>query len=278
MSRNNKNRFVFSLLHHVCQELAEWYFQDGCSVLAACCHLAVDNIQVGSSRFLQVSSSFHKVPSRFLQVPPDFSRLLCSSRFPPGTLQVFPGSSRFFQVSMFLHVFQGFSRFLQVFPGFLLSSEAMFLSCSRPWPAWSGETSWSWLRAWDWSWEKQPIRARLTAWSCWLGSTWRPQHGRHAVRFYVRRFRVCCWSVRTSVVLRELSADLLQMIPDNHVLLAKLCAFHPGSAAEINQLHQRVRRPRPRLLFDRILWDLNRCCFCRCSAAFPPWMSAQIWR
>lgn len=38
--------FPHSLLHRVCQELAEWYFQDGCSVLAACCHLAVDDIQV----------------------------------------------------------------------------------------------------------------------------------------------------------------------------------------------------------------------------------------
>lgn len=39
---------------------------------------------------------------------------------------------------------------------------------------------------------------------------------------------------------RDLSADLLRMIPDNHILLAKLCAFYPGSAAEINQLHERV--------------------------------------
>lgn len=38
--------FMSSLLHKVCKELAEWYFQDGCSVLAACCHLAVDNIKV----------------------------------------------------------------------------------------------------------------------------------------------------------------------------------------------------------------------------------------
>lgn len=30
------------------------------------------------------------------------------------------------------------------------------------------------------------------------------------------------------------------MIPDNHVLLAKLCSFYPGSAAEIDQLHERV--------------------------------------
>uniref|UniRef100_A0A3Q2PSG2 Uncharacterized protein n=1 Tax=Fundulus heteroclitus TaxID=8078 RepID=A0A3Q2PSG2_FUNHE len=42
---------------------------------------------------------------------------------------------------------------------------------------------------------------------------------------------------------RALSADLLQMIPDNHVLLAKLCAFYPGSTAEINQLHHRCGLP-----------------------------------
>lgn len=39
--------FTFSrLLHGVCQELAEWYFQDGGAILAACCHLAVDNTEV----------------------------------------------------------------------------------------------------------------------------------------------------------------------------------------------------------------------------------------
>lgn len=44
----------------------------------------------------------------------------------------------------------------------------------------------------------------------------------------------------TMFTFRDLSVDLLQMIPDNHILLAKLCAFYPGSAAEINQLHERV--------------------------------------
>lgn len=45
-----------------------------------------------------------------------------------------------------------------------------------------------------------------------------------------------------SPYFREVSADLLQMIPDNYTLLAKMCAFYPGSAAEINQLHERVSR------------------------------------
>ncbi|XP_041529661.1 WD repeat-containing protein 17 isoform X1 [Microtus oregoni] len=33
------------ILHKVINELAEWYFQDGRAVLAACCHLAVDDIE-----------------------------------------------------------------------------------------------------------------------------------------------------------------------------------------------------------------------------------------
>lgn len=41
------------LLHTVSKELAEWYFQDGRAVLAACCHLAVDDIEV--PRFTSVS-------------------------------------------------------------------------------------------------------------------------------------------------------------------------------------------------------------------------------
>uniref|UniRef100_A0A8B9GTH9 WD repeat domain 17 n=1 Tax=Astyanax mexicanus TaxID=7994 RepID=A0A8B9GTH9_ASTMX len=38
--------YIYRLLHGVCKELAEWYFQDGRAVLAACCHLAVDNTEV----------------------------------------------------------------------------------------------------------------------------------------------------------------------------------------------------------------------------------------
>ncbi|CAB1327220.1 unnamed protein product [Coregonus sp. 'balchen'] len=41
----------------------------------------------------------------------------------------------------------------------------------------------------------------------------------------------------------DLAADLLQMIPDNEVLLAKLCAFYPGSSSEINQIHKKCGLP-----------------------------------
>lgn len=41
-------------------------------------------------------------------------------------------------------------------------------------------------------------------------------------------------------MFRDLSVDLLQMIPDNHLLLSKLCALYPGSAADIDRLHGRV--------------------------------------
>lgn len=47
--RNVLAEFLFCcyrLLHRVSKELAEWYFQDGRAVLAACCHLAVENIEV----------------------------------------------------------------------------------------------------------------------------------------------------------------------------------------------------------------------------------------
>uniref|UniRef100_A0A8C6T2D6 Uncharacterized protein n=1 Tax=Neogobius melanostomus TaxID=47308 RepID=A0A8C6T2D6_9GOBI len=42
---------------------------------------------------------------------------------------------------------------------------------------------------------------------------------------------------------RELSTTLLHMIPENHILLAKLCAFYPGSSSEINRLHERYGLP-----------------------------------
>uniref|UniRef100_A0A8B9GQ79 WD repeat domain 17 n=1 Tax=Astyanax mexicanus TaxID=7994 RepID=A0A8B9GQ79_ASTMX len=41
------------LLHGVCKELAEWYFQDGRAVLAACCHLAVDNTELAMASLIR---------------------------------------------------------------------------------------------------------------------------------------------------------------------------------------------------------------------------------
>ncbi|XP_051025565.1 WD repeat-containing protein 17 [Acomys russatus] len=41
------------LLHKVIHELAEWYFQDGRAVLAACCHLAVDDIELGMAYLIR---------------------------------------------------------------------------------------------------------------------------------------------------------------------------------------------------------------------------------
>ncbi|XP_052018187.1 WD repeat-containing protein 17 isoform X9 [Apodemus sylvaticus] len=41
------------LLHQVIHELAEWYFQDGRAVLAACCHLAVDDIELAMAYLIR---------------------------------------------------------------------------------------------------------------------------------------------------------------------------------------------------------------------------------
>ncbi|MBZ3885137.1 WD repeat-containing protein 17 [Sciurus carolinensis] len=41
------------LLHKVSEELAERYFQDGRAVLAACCHLAVDNIELAMAYLIR---------------------------------------------------------------------------------------------------------------------------------------------------------------------------------------------------------------------------------
>ncbi|MGH0130965.1 UNVERIFIED_CONTAM: hypothetical protein FKN15_056691 [Acipenser sinensis] len=41
----------------------------------------------------------------------------------------------------------------------------------------------------------------------------------------------------------DLAAHLLNMIPDNELLLIKLCAFYPGNSAEINDLHERCNLP-----------------------------------
>ncbi|XP_008581955.1 PREDICTED: WD repeat-containing protein 17 isoform X2 [Galeopterus variegatus] len=41
------------LLHKVSKELAEWYFQDGRAVLAACCLLAIDNIELAMAYLIR---------------------------------------------------------------------------------------------------------------------------------------------------------------------------------------------------------------------------------
>ncbi|NXC33740.1 WDR17 protein, partial [Campylorhamphus procurvoides] len=41
------------LLHNVSKELADWYFQDGHAVLAACCHLAVENIELAMANLIR---------------------------------------------------------------------------------------------------------------------------------------------------------------------------------------------------------------------------------
>uniref|UniRef100_A0A8D3AMG1 WD repeat-containing protein 17 n=1 Tax=Scophthalmus maximus TaxID=52904 RepID=A0A8D3AMG1_SCOMX len=125
--------FLSSLLHKVCQELAEWYFQDGCSVLAACCHLAVDNIKLA----------------------------MCS-------------------------LIRGNELELAACVGIVLGEAAN-------------------------------------------------QSTEYCLELLARKYMTTpTW---------YLSADLLQMIPDNCILLAKLCAYYPGSAAEINQLHERCGLP-----------------------------------
>uniref|UniRef100_A0A667WAL4 WD repeat domain 17 n=1 Tax=Myripristis murdjan TaxID=586833 RepID=A0A667WAL4_9TELE len=125
--------FLSSLLHRVCKELAEWYFQDGCSVLAACCHLAVDNIELAMSSLIR-----------------------------------------------------GNELELAACVGIALGEPAN-------------------------------------------------QSTAYCLELLARKYmRTPTW---------ELSADLLHMIPDNELLLAKLCAFYPGSTAEINQLHGRCGLP-----------------------------------
>uniref|UniRef100_A0A669B7N0 WD repeat domain 17 n=1 Tax=Oreochromis niloticus TaxID=8128 RepID=A0A669B7N0_ORENI len=127
----------FVLLHKVCKDLAEWYFQDGCSVLAACCHLAVDDIELAMSSLIR-----------------------------------------------------GNELELAACVGIVLREAAN-------------------------------------------------QSTAYCLQLLARKYM----TNPTCYRLLLLSADLLRMIPDNHVLLAKLCAFYPGSAAEINQLHERCGLP-----------------------------------
>ncbi|TSX30747.1 WD repeat-containing protein 17 [Bagarius yarrelli] len=117
------------LLHGVCGELAEWYFQGGCAVLAACCHLAVDNTELAMASLIR-----------------------------------------------------GNELELAVCVGTVLGESA--------------------------------------------------QEATHYVLELLARKYM-------TTVTWDLAIRLLQMVPDNETLLAKLCAFYPGSSAERNDLHDR---------------------------------------
>ncbi|NXX90597.1 WDR17 protein, partial [Centropus bengalensis] len=52
-SAENNTDDYNELLHKVSKELAEWYFQDGHAVLAACCHLAVENIELAMANLIR---------------------------------------------------------------------------------------------------------------------------------------------------------------------------------------------------------------------------------
>ncbi|KAG5848338.1 hypothetical protein ANANG_G00097430 [Anguilla anguilla] len=128
------------LLHGVCTELAEWYFQDGRAILAACCHLAVDNTELAMASLIR-----------------------------------------------------GNELELAVCVGMVLGEAA--------------------------------------------------NQATHYVLELLARKYMTAPACFPSVGYRDLAADLLQMIPDNEILLVKLCAFYPGSAAEINDLHEKCSLP-----------------------------------
>ncbi|XP_024270329.2 WD repeat-containing protein 17 isoform X1 [Oncorhynchus tshawytscha] len=128
------------LLQCVCKELAEWYFQDGRAVLAACCHLAVDNTELAMASLIR-----------------------------------------------------GNELELAVCVGLVLGESA--------------------------------------------------NQATHYVLELLARKYMTTPTCFPSVGSRDLAADLLQMIPDNEVLLAKLCAFYPGSSSEIDQIHEKCGLP-----------------------------------
>uniref|UniRef100_A0A8C2I0I3 WD repeat domain 17 n=1 Tax=Cyprinus carpio TaxID=7962 RepID=A0A8C2I0I3_CYPCA len=121
------------MLHRVCKKLVEWYFQDGRAVLAACCHLAVDNAELAMASLIR-----------------------------------------------------GNELELAVCVGTVLGESAS---------------------------KATHYVLELLARKYMTTATW------------------------------DLAARLLQMIPDNEILLAKLCAFYPGSSTEINDLHEKCGLP-----------------------------------
>uniref|UniRef100_A0A8C2I098 WD repeat domain 17 n=1 Tax=Cyprinus carpio TaxID=7962 RepID=A0A8C2I098_CYPCA len=139
-SDNDNIEKYCGMLHRVCKKLVEWYFQDGRAVLAACCHLAVDNAELAMASLIR-----------------------------------------------------GNELELAVCVGTVLGESA----------------------------------SKAT----------------HYVLELLARKYMTTATCFPSVAYRDLAARLLQMIPDNEILLAKLCAFYPGSSTEINDLHEKCGLP-----------------------------------
>ncbi|XP_047668416.1 WD repeat-containing protein 17 isoform X1 [Tachysurus fulvidraco] len=141
VSIDNDNIELYTgLLHGVCRELAEWHFQEGCAVLAACCHLAVDNTELAMASLIR-----------------------------------------------------GNELELAVCVGTVLGESA--------------------------------------------------QEATHYVLELLARKYMTTTTCFPCIRYRDLAARLLQMIPDNETLLAKLCAFYPGGSAERNDLHDKCGLP-----------------------------------
>ncbi|XP_048852492.1 WD repeat-containing protein 17 isoform X2 [Brienomyrus brachyistius] len=132
-TEDNNVEMYNGLLQCVSRELAEWYFQDGRAVLAACCHLAVDNIELAMTSLIR-----------------------------------------------------GNELELAVCTGLALEKAA-------------GPTT------------------------------------HYALELLAIKYM--------TTPMWDLAADLLRMIPDNEILLVKLCAFYPGSASEINDLREKCSLP-----------------------------------
>ncbi|XP_078252775.1 WD repeat-containing protein 17 isoform X1 [Rhinoraja longicauda] len=130
---NNKTEDFNDLLHRVSGELAEWYFQDGRAVMAACCHLAVNDIELAISSLVRGNE---------LELAVSVGSVLGDSATP-------------------------------------VTNYAL----------------------------------ELLARKCMSTSTW------------------------------DLAADLLAMIPDNQLLLAKLCAFCAGPPDQVDELHRKCQLP-----------------------------------
>ncbi|XP_060780872.1 WD repeat-containing protein 17 isoform X1 [Neoarius graeffei] len=140
-STDNDNTEIYTgLLHGVCRELAEWYFQEGCAVQAACCHLAVDNTELAMASLIR-----------------------------------------------------GNELELAVCVGTVLGESA--------------------------------------------------QEATHYVLELLARKYMTTATCFPCIRYRDLAVRLLQMIPDNEMLLVKLCAFYPGSSAERNDLHDKCGLP-----------------------------------
>nr|XP_060635588.1 WD repeat-containing protein 17 [Anolis sagrei ordinatus] len=221
------------ILHKVSKELAESYFQDGYAVLAACCHLAVENIELAMAYLirgneLELAVSVGTVLGECAAQATHYALELLARKCMSITTWI---ASVIIQNLFLYRILHKVSK--ELAESYFQDGYAVLAACCHL-AVENIELAMAYL-----------IRGNELELAVSVGTVLgecAAQATHYALELLARK----CMSITTcfpSPGYRDLAADLLMMIPSNELQLVKLCAFYPGCTAEINDLHEKCSLP-----------------------------------